>query len=350
VIAAARQHPSAEVLPVAARALSRWSEREPARRPQLDRAVADLQGSSGILVRWHAAGPLSGDEAEKLIGNLAGAHDDAGPAAHAVFGTGPEMRVTLTSGKAADKNVWLAATDVRTAEASAVQFLGGAGGGLRVWVNGKLVYRRAKDRAFQPESDRFGAALAKGANRVLVEITTPKGAAEFHLRFRRQSSRAEHEKLIQSALARPGDVRRGRQVFFQVEKSQCLKCHRLGEKGESAGPDLTGVGGRFARAHIIESILEPSRTVTPGFQTVAVLLKDGRALSGVKTAEEHGGFTLVDNQGRRHALAHKDIDTEQASPVSTMPEGLERQLTEQEFIDLVAFLVSEKKAAGRGLP
>ena len=32
---------------------------------------------------------------------------------------------------------------------------------------------------------------------------------------------------------------------------------------------------------------------------------------------------------------------------STMPEGLEKRLTTEEFVDLVAFLVRQKEAPGR---
>src|SRR5262249_51617047 len=150
-------------------------------------------------------------------------------------------------------------------------------------------------------------------------------------------SRAEHEKLTQAALDRPGNPARGRTVFFNVEKSHCLKCHRLREKGERIGPDLTGIGTRFSRVYLIESILDPSRTIAPSYQTVLLVLTDGRQLTGVKVAETEKTLTLADKDGKKHHLARADIEEQQRLSQSTMPEGLEKRLTEQEFIDLIAF-------------
>src|SRR6185369_12411089 len=105
---------------------------------------------------------------------------------------------------------------------------------------------------------------------------------EMHIRLRRKSAMAEHERLAQAALARAGNADRGRQVFLNTEKSLCLKCHRVGEQGERIGPELTGVGSRFSRIHVIESILEPSRTIAPSFGTYVIELKNGKTLNGVK--------------------------------------------------------------------
>ena len=109
------------------------------------------------------------------------------------------------------------------------------------------------------------------------------------MRFRRKSATAEHERLIQAALARAGNAERGRQHFLNVEKSHCLKCHRVGEQGERAGPELTGIGSRFSRIYLVESILEPSRTIAPSFGSVTVLLEDGQTISGVKIGGDGGG-------------------------------------------------------------
>ena len=74
----------------------------------------------------------------------------------------------------------------------------------------------------------------------------------------------------------PGRSRaeRGRKIFFDAEKSLCIKCHRVGDQGERIGPELTGIGARFGRVYLIESILEPSRAVVPGFATVRAELSD----------------------------------------------------------------------------
>ncbi len=345
VIDAARRDPSAEVLPLVVRTLTRWGGQEESRRPDLDRAVAELQGATGILARWNPVGPLPTNTAPAAVERLAPVPKGPGPREEttSVFGSGAETRVRLGPDKGAEENaVWLAYTDLFTAEQTSVQFLSSGSGPMSVWLNGRLVYQRRGAGPLPPDTERFEAVLDRGPNRLLVQVAAAKGAAEFQARFRRKSSSAEREKLVEAALARAGNAERGRQVFFAADKSQCLKCHRLGEHGERIGPDLTGIGGRFSRMHLVEAVLEPSRAVAPGFQTVTVTLKDGRTLTGIKAEETDDLLTLGDNQGRKHQFARRDIDEQQTQPQSTMPEGLEKQLTEQEFIDLIAFLVGQK--------
>ena len=115
------------------------------------------------------------------------------------------------------------------------------------------------------------------------------------------------------------------------------------EQGERIGPELTGVGSRFARIYLVESILEPSRTIAPSFGTLVLTLKNGKTLTGVKVAETETTLTLADNQGQKNTLNRADIEEQQTSPLSTMPEGLEKRLTEDELIDLIAFLLSQKE-------
>jgi putative heme-binding domain-containing protein len=342
----ARRNPSAEVPAAAVRVLTAWRSRDglsAAQRQELDQAVAEIHGANGILVRWDVRGPVPPEAAPALIERFAvpgqqGSSTDW----HTRFATGTEARLPLAPKGAARDGVWFAFTDVAVREPTAVELLGSSGGGLRVWLNGKVLHQRPQARAFLIDSDRFAATLARGVNRLLVQVEPAGAAVELQLRFRRKSATAEHERLTQAALSRSGNRERGRKLFFDTEKSLCLKCHRLGDQGERIGPELTGVGGRFSRIHLVESILEPSRTIAPSFGTLVISLKNGKALTGVKVAETETTLTVADNQGQKHQLVKADIDTQQPSPLSTMPEGLEKRLTEEELVDLIAFLVSQK--------
>jgi putative heme-binding domain-containing protein len=108
------------------------------------------------------------------------------------------------------------------------------------------------------------------------------------------------------------------------------------------GPDLSGLGSRFPRIFVIESILEPSRHIAPSFGSLAVQLDDGRTIIGLRTDETETHLKLADQQGQLHVISKEQIETRQSSALSTMPEGLEKRLTEQEFVDLIAYLMSLK--------
>jgi putative heme-binding domain-containing protein len=170
-----------------------------------------------------------------------------------------------------------------------------------------------------------------------------EGRAEFNLRFRRKSATANNERLIAAALSRAGNAERGRALFLDAEKSQCLKCHRLGERGERIGPELTGIGSRFSRIHLAESIIEPSRAIAPSYESLVIELSDGRLVTGVRVAETEKMFTIADNQGVQHVITKSDIAAETRSPQSTMPTNFAERLTEEEFVDLISFLAGEKE-------
>jgi putative heme-binding domain-containing protein len=346
VLDLARRDPSTEVLSLVVGMVTEWAKQAAAWRLEADRAVADLQGSAGILARWSTAGPLPAATAARLAERLASvprAPESTELHWQTVVGTGTDARLRLGVPKADEAGAaWLTYTEVSLPEPTSVQFLTASNAGLRVWLNGRLAYQRDEARAFRPDSERFEAILEKGPNRILVHAVATKEAVEFHLRFRRKGSNAEHERLTQAALTRPGNAARGRKLFFDADKSQCVKCHRVGDQGERIGPELTGVGHRFSRIHLIESILQPSRTVLPGYQAVVVVLKDGRLLTGVRVAETGDTLTLADSQGKKYPLAKSDIEEQRPQPLSVMPEGLEKPLSVDEFVDLIAFLVSQK--------
>lgn len=74
---------------------------------------------------------------------------------------------------------------------------------------------------------------------------------------------------------------------------------------------------------------------------------DGRVLSGLKISETADELVLADNQGKKHTLHKADIEESAAHAGSVMPDGLEKGLTVEEFVDLITFLTSEKQTVGR---
>src|SRR5262249_41841785 len=155
-------------------------------------------------------------------------------------------------------------SEVELAEPTRAEFFAASSGVATIWLNGKVVYQRDRPGVIGPYPDRFEVALMRGRNRIVVRLTQAKDTAEVQVRFRRKGS-ADQERFAHAALSRAGNPERGRQLFMEAEKSLCIKCHRVGDKGERIGPELTGLGSRFSKMHIVESIIEPSRTIAPSF-------------------------------------------------------------------------------------
>jgi putative membrane-bound dehydrogenase-like protein len=341
VVVLAKRNPSHEVLTAAVQVLTAWRERpgtNSSQRQELDHAVAEIHGSSGSPIRWMVSG-------SKETSDDVGSGGQPLADSRTQFATGTEGRIVISAKGAEKGSRFQAWTEIAVSEETGVEFLASSSGSLQLHLNGKSIYHRDNPRSFRIDSDRVGATLSKGNNHLVVslEVGSPESPVELHLRFRHKSAVAQHERLVEAALARPGNPARGRELFFNREKSLCLKCHRLSDQGEHVGPDLTGLGSRFSRVYIAESILEPSRTIAPSFGTWVVLLENGQVLSGIKVAENESSLTLVDNQGQKQLVAKPDVEEQKASSLSTMPEGLEKRITEDEFVDLVAFLASLKE-------
>ncbi len=358
----ARHHPalmrianssrSQDVLSAVVQALSHWAgkEEQAATRSVLLSAIARIQGDAGMPFRWTTLMMADADDAGSIIERATRREKfDTSPLdpdnSHVQLAEGLDGQVTHRAKESADGGaVWLATTEVFVDAETQVEFLGSSNGSLHLWVNSELAFQHNQVTAYRPDEHRIGATLPAGVSGLLVRVTGAKPPPSFQLRFRRKSSQAEHERLATLLLTGSGNANRGREVYLNMEKSLCRKCHRIGDEGGRIGPDLAGIGDRFSRIHLIESILQPSRTIAPSYSTVSLVLNSGRALSGVKVAEDKTSITVGDNQGKVHTLAKSDIDELQTQTISTMPDGLEKRLTDRELLDLLSFLVATKKS------
>ena len=73
-----------------------------------------------------------------------------------------------------------------------------------------------------------------------------------------------------------------------------------------------------------------------------MVLESGRVLTGVRVSETPNELTLGDKEGKLHKIMKSEIEEQSVQKISTMPDGVDKRLTQQEFIDLVEFLVSQR--------
>ena len=141
-----------------------------------------------------------------------------------------------------------------------------------------------------------------------------------------------------AAMTTDGDAGRGQALFRDRTRGQCVVCHRVGNEGGQVGPDLSHIGGKFDRPHLIESLLEPSAQIVEGYGTTLLALEDGRTLTGVVRDEDGRTLTLHDAAGKAQEIAVADVAARQAGAKSLMAEDLYATWSTEEFVDLVAYL------------
>lgn len=137
----------------------------------------------------------------------------------------------------------------------------------------------------------------------------------------------------------------GETIFQTHAVGQCSKCHKVGGSGPEAGPDLKGLATRARQPeYILESLVNPSAFVVPGYGITLLTLKNGESIGGTLMKEDAKAVTLKipspENPAEtiERVIPAGEIASRQP-PISAMPPmGL--MLTKREVRDLVAYLRS----------
>ncbi len=130
-----------------------------------------------------------------------------------------------------------------------------------------------------------------------------------------------------------GDTAKGEKVYM----TSCASCHRLHGQGYAVGPNLQTVAGR-EKLTLLTDVLNPNRAVDPAFQIYVVKTPSQEMISGVIASETPTSVTLRRAMAEETTVLRRDILEIKAWPASMMPEGLENNLSAQDFADLLEFL------------
>ncbi len=173
-----------------------------------------------------------------------------------------------------------------------------------------------------------GAAHADPAIRDLFERFLPE-----EKRVKRLGSAIKPEAILSLA----GDAARGRELFLSTTGVQCKNCHRIGQEGKQLGPDLTQIGKKLDKPKLLESILEPSKTVEREWVT-RLVEANGEVLTGLLVEQTPSHIVLRQADGKEVRLATATIDRLAPQAKSLMPELLLQDMTAQQVADLLEFL------------
>jgi putative heme-binding domain-containing protein len=136
------------------------------------------------------------------------------------------------------------------------------------------------------------------------------------------------------------NFRNGQRMYAAA---RCIVCHRFNGEGGATGPDLSQVAGRFNLKDLCESLVEPSKVVSDQYRASVVTTDSGRIYTGRIVNETKDKLTLLldpEDSTKIAEIKKSAVEEVKPSPVSLMPEGLLKQLNDNEVLDLLAYLLS----------
>ncbi|MEC7626981.1 MAG: HEAT repeat domain-containing protein [Verrucomicrobiota bacterium] len=131
-----------------------------------------------------------------------------------------------------------------------------------------------------------------------------------------------------------GDPSAGELVFRN--QGACLQCHKIDGQGGVQGPELSLVGDRLDAEKLLESLVNPSAEITPGYGLSNVVLNSGTALVGRLASEKEDEVTVITPDGATHEVDRNEIAAI-SPPISAMP-PLGLTLPPMELRDLISYL------------
>ncbi|HEX6636107.1 MAG TPA: hypothetical protein VF033_00505, partial [Steroidobacteraceae bacterium] len=204
----------------------------------------------------------------------------------------------------------------------------------------------AQSKVLVSALDALAAGKVKpGAQLELIEAAEKSSAPAVKARWAKQQAawKASDDKLAAYSFALAGgDPRRGGQQFFENQVLPCGRCHKVSGNGGEAGPDLSLIGKERSPEYLLESVIQPSAHIAPGFDVVTVTLKNGSTEIGSVADETGRQLVLKRPDGTSVTLQKADIAQRVAAP-SSMPDIYGQVLTRAQLRDVVAFLGALKQ-------
>ncbi|HUY93262.1 MAG TPA: c-type cytochrome [Pirellulales bacterium] len=132
----------------------------------------------------------------------------------------------------------------------------------------------------------------------------------------------------------------GRKMFGAAA---CFACHRFNNEGGMTGPDLSSAGRRYAPRDLLDQIVNPNKEINEQFVSMVVVTNDEEVFQGM-IVNLNGDTIMINTDptdpNQQTAVDRKEVASIEPSKVSPMPTGLLAPLTQEEILDLVAYIVS----------
>lgn len=137
-----------------------------------------------------------------------------------------------------------------------------------------------------------------------------------------------------------GNIAAGERAY---KAAMCILCHRMRGEGGATGPDLTQAHSKFGAYDMLFAIYSPNDEISDQYANTLFNMNNGKKIAGRVLSEQGDSIRLAPNpfnEAYTINLAKSDIESRGPSPVSPMPSGLLNRLSQNEIVDLFAYLRS----------
>ncbi|MCH8830947.1 MAG: c-type cytochrome, partial [Planctomycetes bacterium] len=124
----------------------------------------------------------------------------------------------------------------------------------------------------------------------------------------------------------------------------CAKCHQVNGLGKQVGPDLSEIGKKLSRRAMYDSILFPSAGISHNYETYIVALESGNTVNGIVVSRTAKSISLKGADAIVRTFKTSDVEFIRKQNVSLMPADLQKTMTADELVDVVAYMMTLKKA------
>ena len=149
----------------------------------------------------------------------------------------------------------------------------------------------------------------------------------------KQLAYARYRNMLNTEAMSQANMQAGKELFMRT----CGACHQMNGEGGKVGPDITG-SNRSNLDYLLSNMLDPSEDIQDDYKMVTITTRGGRTYVGNIIAENDRQITLRMVGQEALPINKSEIQSREVSDASLMPEGLLQTLSDQEVVDLVAYL------------
>jgi putative heme-binding domain-containing protein len=136
-----------------------------------------------------------------------------------------------------------------------------------------------------------------------------------------------------------GDAGHGEQVFSML----CLVCHQVAGKGVDYGPNLSEIGSKLGKDGLYLAVLHPDAGIEVNYETTVLAFANGNSAIGIVVSDTADEIAIKAIGGIVSRYRTAEVVRRSTQKTSSMPPNLQRNMHQQDLVDLIEYLASLKK-------